>query len=229
MGGADTNRTRPCKYNFPVSDIKSAFALAQTFTDIVLGVLPAVQLLSGTKGGPDGSALIPLLGSILGQEAEQVGWFRTTQGKFPSAAPFLVATTPQFALSVIKQFLVPGSCPAAYTALEAQVPSFPPLSVVIDPVHSSASYSVTGLIDTSKHALTYLSGQNTPVTVAITNVVSKNGKTTFEASFPYSIKASSGFGGGLIVAAVTNKGTSFSGASDVAANTVYGPGLIEFL
>lgn len=40
LASAKQQTISPCRYQFPVSDFESAIALANTFTDIVLGVLP---------------------------------------------------------------------------------------------------------------------------------------------------------------------------------------------
>lgn len=215
----------PCQYNFPVSDFQSAIALANTFTDVVLGVLPAVQYTGAVDGGAQGPAVIPLLGSIIAQEAEQVGWFRILQEKFPSAAPFLTPTTPEFALSAIKMFFAPNTCPPVYNSIQSKVKSFPPLSVAKMPTakDQSVSYSITGAFPAGG-AIAYISGQNSPVTVAAKNVQSQAGKTTFTADFP-----SSTFADGLTVAAVVNQNKKFSNASEVAMNTLFGPGLIEYM
>lgn len=39
----------PCRYNFPVNNLKDALALASTFTDLVLGTLQDVQSILGTS------------------------------------------------------------------------------------------------------------------------------------------------------------------------------------
>lgn len=54
----------------------------------------------------DGGAEIPLvniLGSILSQESEQNGYYRSLQQKRPSAAPLLTTEAPQFAVSNSKR------------------------------------------------------------------------------------------------------------------------------
>ncbi|KAB8760602.1 hypothetical protein FH972_026594 [Carpinus fangiana] len=218
----------PCKYEFPVTTFEDAIALANTFTDVVLGVLPQVQLLGGTKGGKDGSSLIPLIGSILGQEAEQDGWFRTLLGKPPSAAPFLTPTTPQFALAAVSMFLVPGSCPPVYNDITKKIGALAPLTVAsISEQKSEAQFSVKGKLDAKHNALVYVSGQSAPVTVDIQNVQTKGGVTTFSAAFPYKITATSGFAEGLSVAAVTKCKRAYANVADVATDTLFGPGLIE--
>lgn len=91
---------QPCKYSFPVTDFLSAITLAQTFTDVVLGVLPQAQTIWAEDGG-DELPLVNLFGSIIAQEAEQVGWYRSLQLKMPSAAPFLTTEGPAFAVRVL--------------------------------------------------------------------------------------------------------------------------------
>ena len=84
---------------FPVSDFLSAITLAQTFTDIVLGVLPQAQTLWASDGG-DELPLVNLFGSVIAQEAQQDGWYRSLQLKIPSAAPFLTTEAPAFAVRI---------------------------------------------------------------------------------------------------------------------------------
>lgn len=208
----------PCKYNFPVTNFQDAIALANTFTDVVLGVLPVVQTQS--------KEVVQLIGSIEEQEAEQVGWFRTLQGKLPSAAPFLTPTTPEFALSAVAMFLVPGSCPPEYAAVEKAIKSFPALNVAAQPKSSDKviHFSVTGTLP-SGAALAYISGQGYPIVVPITNVKTASGKTTFDAAFDGD---NTKVADGLIIAAVVDKSQKFANAAAVAAATVYGPGLIEY-
>lgn len=52
------------------------------------------------KDGGQETAYVNLVGSILGQEAEQNGWYRSVQKKLPSAAPFLTTEGPAFAVSI---------------------------------------------------------------------------------------------------------------------------------
>lgn len=59
----------PCEYVFPSVSFETAIDLARTFTDVVLGTLQEVQLSHALYGDED---YIPLIGSVIGQEAEQV-------------------------------------------------------------------------------------------------------------------------------------------------------------
>ena len=73
-------------YKFPTTDVLSAIALAETFTTLVLGTLQdASQLLA--KNGDDGP--VRAVASVIGQEGEQNGFYRTLLGLKPSQKPFL--------------------------------------------------------------------------------------------------------------------------------------------
>lgn len=91
-------------------------------------------------------------------------------------------------------------------------------------VNSTVTYSVPGTVDPSTNSLVYLSGQNLPVTVPISAVNSVEGMSYFNASFPFQM----GFAKGLTVAAVVKgTGMEFANSTEVAAATLYGPGIIE--
>ena len=222
LANAGAETIQPCKYQFPVDSYTSAILLAQTFTDVVLGVLPAAALGFAEDGG-DEVGLIPIFGSILAQEAEQTGWYRSTQNKVAAAAPVLTGGAAQFAYTAISNFIVPGSCPNIdIIGLKA----FPALSVGSTPYaeNSTLSFSVAGTIDPSNVEIAYISGQNLPVSVPISGCTVKDGMSIFTAAFPYDL----GFARGLTIGALVS-GTkhSFTSASDVAAVTLAGPALLE--
>lgn len=224
LASANQTQIKPCSYKFPVASFESAIALANTFTDVVLGVLPMAQTTFATDGGQE-IGLVNLLGSIIGQEAQQDGWFRSVQGKVPSAAPFLTTEGPAFAFTFLQSVIVPGSCPNI-NLISDNVPTFGALNVLSMPpaANSTVYYSVNGTVTSSANSLVYISGQNLPVTVAISNVGSKNGLTTFQAPLPFD----TGFAKGLTIAAVVKgSGQSFANVSAVATATVFGPGIIE--
>ena len=54
-----------------MTTLDQSIKLANVFTDVVLGALPQVQALVAGDGGAE-AALVPLIGSILAQEGEQV-------------------------------------------------------------------------------------------------------------------------------------------------------------
>ena len=200
----------------------SAILLAQTFTDVVLGTLPEAQAIFAADAG-DESPLVPLLGSVLAQEGEQVGFFRFTQKKTPSAAPFLTGGSPGFAFTAIQMFIVPGSCPQPLSSVN--LTTFGPLSVVTtaEAKNMTLEFAVPGAVSPGANSIVYLSGANVPVTVPISAVSAVAGKTTFSASFPFA----SGFAHGLTIAALVKGTGQFKSNDAVAAATVYGPGLIE--
>jgi hypothetical protein len=222
LASANKTTIQPCQYDFPVSDFRSAIALAQTFTDVVLGVLPAAQGLFAADGG-DEAALVPIVGSIIGQEGQQSGYYRFLQKKVASAAPLLTGGAPQFAYTAISQFIVPGSCPnIEVIGLKA----FPALTLESTPRanNSVQTFSVSGAVSAANATLVYISGQNLPVSVPISNVTMAGNKTTFAASFPYQ----SGFDRGLTLGAlVAGANKRFNSTADVAASTLFGPALIE--
>jgi hypothetical protein len=226
---------KPCKYNFPVNNFEEALALASTFTDVVLGTLQDVQTLFGTDGDV---GLIRGVGSVIGQEGEQNGYYRTLLGKNPSALPFLTTSTREFAFSALQGFTVPGSCPSLG---EIPLQIFEPLAVVTSPVqpkNHDLTFSITIPSDpiynsykSNNYAalsITYINQQNTPVNVPIKEVQVHGNTVQFEANFPFD-EATKGavFGNGLTIAAVTNSTGPFASADAVAKNTVFGPGLIE--
>jgi hypothetical protein len=166
---------------------------------------------------------VPILGSIIGQEGEQVGYYRSLQKKVASSAPLLTGGAPQFAYTAISQFIVPGSCPN----IEAiGLTAFSALTVETIPgaVNSTQLFSVEGTVSAGNASIAYISGQNVPVTVPISGVNTQGGKTYFFAPFPYE----QGFARGLTLGALVS-GTSnvFANASQVATKTLFGPALIE--
>jgi hypothetical protein len=222
---------KPCKYNFPVSNFDDAIALASTFTDLVLGTLQDVQSLFGSDGD---SGLIRGVASVIGQEGEQNGYYRTILGKTPSALPFLTTSTREFAISALQLFVVPGSCPNLNT-IPLQI--FDPLTVLtrgpIKPEAQDLKFTFT--IPSGIHpdtygpnysglSLTYINQQNTPINTQIRDVEVRGNTVTFSANFPFNQAT---FGNGLTIAAVTSSTGPFASADDVAKKTLFGPGLIE--
>lgn len=67
---------QPCKYQFPTTNLMDALNLAATFTDVVLGTLQDIQLHIAQNNADDGPAVVPIIGSVIGDEGEQTGFFR---------------------------------------------------------------------------------------------------------------------------------------------------------
>lgn len=240
----------PCEYVFPVDNFNDAIALASKFTDVVLGTLPDIQTIFGTDGDV---GLIRGVGAVIGQEGEQNGFYRDLLGKTPSALPFLTASARDFAFNAINQnFVVPGSCDASldlllHPATGTPLIEFGVLNVLTDPnditsemdsmVQFSFSTSMTNVPGGSSVAqsfavqspstsglfVTYVNQQNKPFSVPLLNEQFTDGAVTFEASFPGQSQEMNG----LTIAALTNSTGPFATVDDVAAATLFGPGLIE--
>lgn len=67
---------QPCRYQFPTTNLIDALNLAATFTDVVLGTLQDIQLRLAQDNAEDGPAVVPIIGSVIGNEGEQTGFFR---------------------------------------------------------------------------------------------------------------------------------------------------------
>lgn len=214
---------QPCQYKFPVSTFADAIGLASTFTDVVLGTLQDVQ----SKLAADGDAgLIRGIGSVIGQEGEQNGYYRTLLDKIPSALPFLTTSTREFAFSALNQnFVVPGSCP---NIGEISLPIFAPLTVVTSNIQAKTQnlqfrFSSNNSTTYSGLSLVYINQQNLPVVEPLQNPTQSGSSISFSAAFPYDQFEMNG----LTIAAVVRGSGPFASADAVAAATVAGPGLIE--
>jgi hypothetical protein len=225
----------PCQYNFPVDNLDDALELASTFTDVVLGTLQDVATLMGTDGD---AGLIRGIASVIGQEGEQNGFYRTFQKnpKIPSALPFLTASTRDFAFSALNQnFVVPGSCPnfntinlKVFGALTVETDNIQPQVQDID---FSFKIPSTGLApewkpDCSGLELVFINQQNVPQVAKVkkVDVDTHGGKVTITAIFPFD---QADFGNGLTIAAVVLASGDLTTVDGVAAATQFGPGLIE--
>ncbi|KUI65170.1 hypothetical protein VM1G_00057 [Cytospora mali] len=224
---------QPCSYKFPVSDIRSAIALAETFTSVVLGTLQDASQLLATNGdaGP-----VRGVASVIGQEGEQNGWYRGYLGLKPSQKPFLTTSVAAFAFSALQQFI--DSCP--FDLGQIDIPIFPPLNVLsglggtdveakdqklafeadLSTVAAYAGKYIGG--NGAGLYVTYLTGQNLPVSEPISNVSWDGKKVKFEALFPFSENVMEG----LSIAALTTTG-NFASAGDLPSATLAAPGLIQ--
>lgn len=218
----------PCNYMFPVTDFKSAIALAATFTDLVLGTLQEVSRQFALDGGQAADGLVNLLASIIGQEGEQDGAYRLIQRKTPSSSPFLTAGSGAFAFNAVDQmFIVPNSCKASSNVSSIGVPALSPLTLASSSDKPSAknstlTFSTTHSVSSGQH-VAYISGQNKPIVRPISSVEKHGKHTTFKAHFPFG----AGFSKGLTIAALVKSNGPFSSPADVANSTLAGPGLIE--
>lgn len=214
---------QPCKYSFPVTDFQSAIGLAQTFTDLVLGTLQDVNQVFAQNGD---FGLVRAVSSVIGNEGEQNGLYRLIQSKRPSAQPFITTATRDFAFTAIQSFTIPGSCPNINTIPLKTFKGLTVVSTNLKPVTQNIKFSFTnlpGLYATDDLKVVYLNGQNTPVVKLLQNVQTVGDTVSFEAAFPYDEFVMSG----LTVVAVTMGKDTFANANEVAAATIYGPGLLE--
>jgi len=208
----------PAAYKFPVANLKDALNFAGIFTSLVLGALQSVQVDLTVAKAP---GLVQLIGSIIGQEGEQTGFYRAVNDLVPSASPFLTNSPGQFAYNaLIQQVVVPGSNKNAIA-----IPAYDVLTIKGTPCaqNETLTFAVTTkTAPTTGSHITYLTGQNVPVTEPISNIKSVGaGMYTFKAFFPFD----AGFSKGLTIAALTSAGP-FTNGSTVAAATTAGPGLI---
>lgn len=219
LSTAGRTTIQPCNYSFPVASYDDAIAFAYTFTDIVLGTLGEAATAFGTDGD---SEFLGILSSVIAQEGEQNGWYRSILSKIPSALPFLSASSAAFAYSALNQLVVvPGSCPNANVI---NIPILQPLTIStpnVGPTTTSINFSVAGSV--SGMSIVYINQQNTPIVETISNVQTANGVSTFTAAFPYDQYLMNG----LTIAALANGTGPFASAGAVASASSYGPGIIE--
>ncbi|KAL9621490.1 MAG: hypothetical protein Q9160_004020 [Pyrenula sp. 1 TL-2023] len=216
---------QPCTYQYTYNSFDEAIALASTFTDVVLGTLSDTQGLFATNKD---NGVIPLVGSVIGQEGEQDGYFRSLLGKVPSALPFLTGGSGRFAFSAINQnFVVPRSCPQdnfntikvpALGKLVLDEKSAPAVSACKQTLSFKLTdTAVKPVNDCSGLSIVYINQQNKPVVRPLSK--------TCQAEFPYD-KDTMAFNG-LTLAAVTPSAGPFKDPDAVAAAATFGPALIE--
>lgn len=222
LASAGRTTIKPCEYIFPVDKFDDAITLAYTFTDVVLGTLQAAQFAFAEDGDAE---LVPLVGSIIGQEGEQNGYYRSLTGKVPSALPFLTRSAGPFAYSALQMFVVPGSCPSAK---DIKLPIFEPLTVMTKNIKlkdQMLTFAVkkTTAAAVSKMSVVYINQQNKPIVEKVQNVKTSGDSVTFQAAFP----AATNLMNSLTLSALTTSAGPFADLDAVAAVTKYGPGLIE--
>lgn len=201
----------------------------------MLGTLQDASQLLATNGdaGP-----VRTIASVIGQEGEQNGWYRGLLGLKPSEKPFLTTSTAAFAFSVLQGFV--ASCPFDVPA-EIGLPIFPALSVLSgaggadvsaedQTLQFSADLSGSPLAGWEQHVggsgaglfVTYLTGQNVPVSEPVSGVSWDGNVVTFSAFFPFAANVMEG----LSIAALTDC-DGFAGPDDVPDRTLAAPGLIQ--
>lgn len=160
---------------------------------------------------------------MIAQEGEQNGLYRSLQKKIASAAPMLTGGAPQLAYSAISRFIVPGSCPNIDII---GLKTFPRLILETMPEaeNSTQLFSIEGRVTCSNASMVYLSGQNMPVTVPISDINMQDGRTFFFAPFPYDSNFARGLTIGILV---SGSMPVFNTSAEAAAATIYGPALIE--
>jgi hypothetical protein len=228
---------QPCKYDFSVVHLEDAIAVAKTFTDLVMGTLQDVAQNMAIKGDP---GLIRGVLSSLGQEGEQNGFFRSFQGRIPSALPFLTTSTREIAFSAVNQFfVVPGSCPNANTIA---LPVFPPLAIstqdtldlALNPRPRNLGYSFDlpeggakpeWKADWSGLKLAYINMQNVPRAMDLLDVHVEYNKVHFNVLFPFDQGT---FGNSMTIALIVSADANFTNAVTLMkAPTIIGPALIQ--
>ncbi|KAI8712348.1 hypothetical protein NCS52_01332600 [Fusarium sp. LHS14.1] len=201
----------PCKYHFPMNNIEDAFALAESFTMLVVGTLQDVSQTLAQNGD---NGVVRAIASVIGQEGEQGGFYRTLLGRVPSEKPFLTTSVGAFAFSYIyNTFVVPGSCPFDISMIN--LPIFAKLDVK-DGAEKFLGGNGKGLY------LTYFSGQLLPISEPITNATWNKGRITFDAFFPFTGNVMKG----LSVAALTTS-NNFTAPGMVPGATIAAPAVIQ--
>ncbi|PTB63206.1 hypothetical protein BBK36DRAFT_1136406 [Trichoderma citrinoviride] len=225
----------PCKYRFPVTNIHDAIAVAEAFTAVVMGTLQDVSQAAAAAGD---AGIVRGVASVIGQEGEQNGFYRTLLGAVPSEKPFLTTNVGPFAYSFLNNnFIVPNSCPFDVNALG--VPIFTQLSVEggsaalnVRPEDQWLNYSadLSSVKNAAKFSngngeglfVTYFSGQLVPFSVPVKDFKWNGGKVTFKAFFPFEENIMFG----LSIASLTDGG-NFTNPDAVPAATLAAPAIIN--
>ena len=172
--------------------------------------------------------LARLIAAVIGEEAEQVGWYRMQEGKVPAELPFLTDGAASFAFTLIQEFTLLDSCP---NKNEIPLETFQKLTILTPPgphdqvvrvsfmplPGSNEGQNVSGQL-----FLTYVNQQNLPFSVPLEIVANYDSVTVGEAFFPYEEHFLNGF----TLAAVTTAPGPFPNADAVARVSIAGPGLI---
>lgn len=218
-----------------MTNMRDAFALAESFTMLVVGTLQDVSQTLAQNGD---NGVVRAVASVIGQEGEQGGFYRTLLGRVPSEKPFLTTSVGAFAYSYIyNTFVVPGSCP--FDLAMINLPIFAKLDVKdgsmgldVKPMDQdltfiadlSAARAADGFVGGTGDGLyiTYFSGQQLPISEPIKNVEWNKGRITFDAFFPFTDNVMQG----LSVAALTTS-NNFSSPVMVPNATIAAPAVIQ--
>jgi hypothetical protein len=250
LAAAGQTTVQPCEYVFPSSTFDEAIDFARTFTDLVLGTLQDAQAGLAKNGDQE---YIPLVGSVIGQEGEQNGFYRNQLGidtgvdLIPSELPFLTRSAGPFAFSALNQnVVVNGTCGnigiiklPVFGVLALDTPT--PIQGKDQELEFSFSKSGLKGVSLDEVAVVFINSQNLPV-VEKPKIISQKGDTVkVQAFLPFNkfISKSSSHDvdllspsnlspvNGLTIAAVTNSSGPFEDVPSVAAATLFGPALIE--
>jgi len=250
LKGQNATTIQPCIYKFPSNTFEEAITFATTFTDVTMGTL---QDVLNTLAGDGDGFLTPGVGSVIGQEGEQNGFYRLLQNKnlIPNELPFLTRSVLDFAFSALEQGVI-VSCPndnilkekvSIFGVLNLDTPTVKPedaklqfsfdfLSLENSNLGKTGSapntYEVHGTTygpsyDWSKLSLVYINQQNVPVVVPLENQRMEGTVVHFEALFPFVEHLLNG----LTITALTTSAGPFATVADVANATLFGPALIE--
>lgn len=239
------DQIQPCQYKFPVSSFDEAITFISTTTDFVQGVLG--DIINKAASANDAGFTRGVAGA-LSNEGEQDGWFRFILGQRPNQKPFNTISTREYAFSKLQDLVVPGSCP---NANEIDLPVFQPLNannppaktVDIDftfslrPVraapgktNSVQSFATSNVNDFAHKyqnnwsglTISYLNGQDAPITQKLKSLRIEGDEVTVVAEFPFDEFKMFG----LSVAALT-VGDNFANQDEMVKATLFGPALLE--
>ncbi|KAH0371422.1 hypothetical protein KCU65_g1972, partial [Aureobasidium melanogenum] len=214
---------KTCQYKFPTEKFGDAIALAATFTDVVLGTLQDVSMIFSADGK---AGVVQAVASVIGQEGEQNGFYRSLFNKIPSAQPFLTASARDFAFSALNQnFVVPGSCDISGIDLKVfDVLTLETPNVELGDQTITLSFDISNYHGTSEDLeFVLINGQNVPIVQELKNVKQDGKKVTFDADFLQQTDRLFG----LTIGAVVRKGEALATVEQVADAAVFGPALIE--
>lgn len=181
-----------------MNNFTAAVTLAATFSDLGLGALQYVLELVGANGDID---LIRDLTAVVGQEAEQEGFYRFLLGRNPAEKPFLTYALGSDAVSyVVNNFVVADSC--SFNISDIDLPVFTALTVEdisngldVQPEDQTLTFNadLTNVADAAGFIggdgtglfVTYLSGQLKPISEPVSNVRWQGSNILFDAFFPF--------------------------------------------